>query len=144
MTRHSKSRSGRTPRLIGALLLGLSASIAQAAASAPPPQSVTVRVDQYTFDDWSSADIEAVATTLRATRPYSVELVACGPEAFRALLSAAARLNDLPLQLQVLSSTAPACANVPSTAAAAPGASASAAGGAGEAAVARYWLQVMP
>jgi hypothetical protein len=141
MARHSKSWSGCTPRVMCALLWGLTASIAQAVTSAPPPQSVTVWVDHYTFDDWSSGDIDAVATTLRATRPDSVELVACGPEAFRALLSAAARLNDLPLQLQVLSSSAPACANVPATTAVAQRASAS---GVGEAAVARYWLQVMP
>jgi hypothetical protein len=141
MTHHSKSRSGGVARMIVALLAGLTAPVALAAASAPPPQIVTVRVDRYTFDDWTSGDIDAVATTLRATRPDSVELVACGPDAFRALLSAAARLNDLPLRLQVLSTTAPACSSVPSTAAGALSASAS---GAAEAAVAHYWLQVMP
>lgn len=143
MTRHSKyrSRRGGMSRMIGAFLLGMAASAAHAAASVPPPQSVTVRADRYTFDDWTSGDIDTVVATLRATRPDSVDLVACGPEAFRALLSAAARLSDLPLRLQVLSTTAPACASVASATAAAKNAGAS---GAAEAAVARYWMQVMP
>jgi hypothetical protein len=123
-----------------AALLGTASGAACAIASAPPPQSVTVQVDRYIYDDWSSADVERLAITLRATRPDSVLLMACGAEAHRALLQAAQRLNDLPLQLQALPAGAPGCARDGGFAAA----DQRGAARVEDAATARYWQQVMP
>ena len=140
MTRPTKP-DGTLPRIIGALLVGLTATAVSAGGSAPPEQSVTVRVDHFTYENWSSADLETLALTMRAARPAWVELVACGPDASWALQSVAQRLSDLPLQLQALPPTAPACAGVSTAKAASPGLETSSAD---KVAVARYWQQVMP
>ncbi|HQR20415.1 MAG TPA: hypothetical protein PLE54_00445 [Burkholderiaceae bacterium] len=121
-----------------ALLLGAVVPSSMAVTAAPPPQSVIVRADRYGFDDWSTRDLEALAATVRATRPSFVELYACGAEANRVLLVAAQRLSDLPLQLLAYPDNAPACTS------AAQAAPASQPLGADDAAAVRYWQQVMP
>ncbi len=129
------------PRIIGSLLVGLTATAVSAGGLAPPAQSVTVRVDHFIYEDWSSADLETLAQTMRAARPNWVQLVACGPDASWALQSVAQRLSDLPLQLQALPLTAPACAGTATPKAASPGIESSSAD---KVTVARYWQQVMP
>jgi hypothetical protein len=128
-------------RFIGSLFLGLAATAPHAAGSVPPAQSVTVRVDHFTYETWSSGDIDTLAATMRAARPAWVELVGCGPDSTWALQSVALRLSDLPLQLQALPLTAPACAGVSTTKSAVQGIETSSAE---KVAVARYWKQVMP
>jgi len=137
-----KSDRAFMPRFIGALFIGLAAATASyAAGSAPPAQSVTVRVDHFTYETWSSGDIDTLAATMRAARPAWVELVGCGPDAAWALQSVAQRLSDLPLQLQALPLTAPACAGASTAKNSNQGIETSSAE---RVAVARYWQQVMP
>jgi hypothetical protein len=128
------------PRTLAALLIGLSPTVA-GAAGPEPTQSVTVRVDQFTYEMWSSRDVDTLALTMRAARPNWVELVACGPDAGWSLQAMAQRLNDLPLQLKALPASAPACAGTAPSEGVAEGFAASSAD---RVAVAHYWQQVMP
>jgi hypothetical protein len=141
MSRQMKSDRASMARVIGVLFASLMATAAYAAGSAPPAQSVTVRVDHFTYETWSSGDIDTLAATMRAARPAWVELVGCGPDAAWALQSVAQRLSDLPLQLQALPLTAPACAGASTAKSSSQGIETS---GAEKVAVARYWQQVMP
>lgn len=95
----------------------------------------------FSFDGWTSVDLETLAATMRAIRPGEVELVACGSEATWALQAVAQRLNDLPLKLQTLPASAPACAGAPAFRAESQRIDMASAD---HAAVARYWAQVMP
>ena len=131
--------TARCVRLAAVLCLATAGSTALASHASLSTQSVTLRSDRFTFEEWTSADMDTLAATLRATQPSSVALYACGPDAHPALLAAAQRLSDLPLLLQVMPAADMHCG----------GASAAAAGGrsgaaADDAAVARYWQQVMP
>lgn len=141
MSRQTKLDRAFMPRFIGSLFLGLAATASYAAGSVPPAQSVTVRVDHFTYETWSSGDIDTLAVTMRAARPAWVELVGCGPDSTWALQSVAHRLSDLPLQLQALPLTAPACAGAPTAKSLNQGIETSSAE---RVAVARYWQQVMP
>jgi hypothetical protein len=129
-------------------LAGIAAAVALAttgtatvAMTAPlSKQSVTLRADRFTFESWTSDDFQALADTLRATHPGTVELYACGQDAYPPLLAAARTLSDLPLQLHAMPANAPVCAagSNPSSVSARLGAVID------EAAVARYWRQMMP
>jgi hypothetical protein len=126
-------------RAIGALLVALSAT-ATVAAGPEPAQSITVRVDHFTYESWSSRDVDTLALTMRAARPAWVELVACGADAGWALQTVAQRLSELPLQLQAVPLSAPACAGTATEKQTIQGFESTADKGA----VARYWQQVMP
>ncbi len=141
MSRQRKSDRAFMPRFIGSLFVGLAVTAAYAAGLAAPAQSVTVRVDHFTYEAWSSGDIDTLAATMRAARPAWVELVGCGPDSTWALQSVAQRLSDLPLQLQALPLTAPACAGASTAKSLNQGIETSSAE---RVAVARYWQQVMP
>jgi hypothetical protein len=141
MSRQEKSDRAFMPRFIGVLFLGLAATASYAAGSAPPAQSVMVRVDHFIYETWSSEDIDTLAATMRAARPAWVELVGCGPDSTWALQSVAHRLSDLPLQLQALPLTVPACAGASTAKSLKQGIETSSAE---RVAVARYWQQVMP
>ena len=140
MSRHTNSGRAFMSRAIGSLFVSLTATAAGAAGSLPP-QSVTVRVDHFTYESWSSADIDTLAVTMRAARPAWVEVVACGPDAGWSLQTVAQRLSDLPLQLQALPLTAPACDGAPTAKAVSQGFEPSSTD---KVAVVRYWQQVMP
>jgi hypothetical protein len=127
------------PRALGALSVALYATAALAAGP-EPAQSITVRVDHFTYEGWSSRDIDTLALAMRAARPAWVELVACGADAGWALQTVAQRLSELPLQLQAVPASAPACTGDATAKHAIDGYESTA----DKAAVARYWQQVMP
>jgi hypothetical protein len=134
-----KRMSVRTVRVAAVLCLATAGSAALASHASLSSQSVALRADRFTYEQWTSGDLETLAATLRATQPGSVELYACGPDAHPALLAAAHRLSDLPLLLQVMPTADLHCGTA--SAAAAVGRTPAAAD---DAAVARYWQQVMP
>jgi len=127
------------PRALGALFIALGATTALAAGPGPA-QSITVRVDHFTYESWSSRDVDTLAITMRAARPAWVELVACGQDAGWALQTVAQRLSELPLQLQTAPAGALACAGTSTEKHATGGFMPTADKGA----VAHYWQQVMP
>jgi hypothetical protein len=135
----AKPMSVQLARVAAGVALAVAASTAIASHASLSPQSVTLLADRFTFEEWTSGDLELLASTLRATQPSFVELYACGPDTYRTLLAAAHTLSDLPLVLQVMPRTDMHCSAAP----AAPAATRSAAAP-DDTAVARYWQQVMP
>lgn len=131
------SRSARLSRAFGVLFVALNAT---AAAGVEPAQSITVSVNHFTYESWSSRDVDTLAQMMQAARPTWVDVVACGQEAAWALQAVAQRLSELPLQLQVLPLSAPACAGTAAEKQAMQGSESIADKGA----VTRYWLQLLP
>lgn len=139
MSHPAKPARARLSRAVAALIVALGATTALAAGSGSA-QLITLRVDHFTYESWSSRDIDTLALAMRAARPAWVELVACGADAGWALQTVAQRLSELPLQLQAVPASAPACAGDATAKHAGDGYESTA----DKAAVARYWQQVMP
>jgi len=115
------------------------ATASYAAGSAPPAQSVTVRVDHFTYETWSSGDIDTPGATMRAARPLGGTR---GLRAGRCLGAAVGgtALSDLPLQLQALPLDSASCAGASTAKNSNQGIETSSAE---RVAVARYWQQVI-
>jgi hypothetical protein len=135
----AKLMSLRFLRIATVLCFAQMALAALASHASLSSQSVALRADRFTYEQWTSGDLQTLAATLRATQPSSVELYACGPDANPALLAAAQRLSDLPLLLQVMPAGDMHCGDVATAPASGPNRAAY-----DDAAVARYWQQVMP
>ena len=138
--RHSLGPNCASLRIvIGAL--GAAGTLVCAAATTPPPDTIVAHARHYTAGGRAYIDLDQLEAAVRATRPASVRIVSCEPEATRAWLAAVHRFDNMPMELDV-DASAPACG-----AAAVPVSSSAAGGGlAGidDDVVSRYWERRMP
>lgn len=123
-----------------ALAIG-AASIAFGATHQGERGEISVYRQHYVTGGRSYADLDQLEAAVRATRPAFVRIVSCEPEAARAWLAAVPRFDSLPLQLDVIDASSPACrpAAMPAGASQAIGPT-----GIDGSAVAKYWEQRMP
>ena len=128
--------------IFGAALLGAAGSAFAASDVQIAPERVMAYDNYYIFGRAAIDDLDALETAVRVVRPKGIQLSACGADATQALKAAVHRFRDLPLQVQVLSMSAPVCEvavsrhasqrRIPMPT------------GISDSAVDEYWRQVMP
>ncbi len=126
--------------LIAAALLGGGVTAAERHVTA---LRIAAHDAHYTLGRSAFGDLDALADVVAAATPRSMELHACGPGSHRALLAAVHRFSHLPLTLRLSGADDAVCA-APSLAVRVGQQGSPGPTGIDEAAVARYWRQVMP
>lgn len=121
----------------------LAFNTAVASTPAGPSTSVAVHPTHYAFDGRGYADLNALESSVRTSRPSAIAVTSCGAAAARAWMAAVHRFNDLPLRIDFANMDEAACGAVPVAlpiglrAGEVPS-------GIDDAAVRRYWEQVAP
>jgi hypothetical protein len=122
-------------------LAGAAGTLVSAAATMTQDGTIAVHARHYAVGGRAYTDLDQLEATVKAMRPASVRIVACEPAATRAWLAAVQRFDSLPLQLEGVDASAPACgpASMPvgTSAAVSPT-------GIDDKVVNRYWEQRMP
>jgi hypothetical protein len=128
----------------GLLAVAAFVGVASIAAAQPiPALRIVVNEAHYVFDGKVFDDLDDLERAVGAAAPSSLTLDACGPGSARALKGAAHRFGRLPLRLDVPGTDAASCT---ATARAVHVAQRIGPGpwGIDDAAVAAYWMRVMP
>jgi hypothetical protein len=145
MDRHTSVR--RFPGVVAAAVCALSwaAGAGASAQSSTPDVRVAVFAEYYVLADRAIDDLDRLDEAVRAMRPRSVGLDACGAGSERAQRAAAHRFRQLSLELRVVEPGAPQCRSstlpraVPVSQRSGPRPY-----GIDDAAVDRWWHQLMP
>jgi len=129
--------------IFGGALLGATSSVC---VSSEINETATERVmahsSHYIVGGVAFDDLDALEAAVRAMKPKSLHMNACGGNAAQALQAATVRFRDLPLHLQVFDVSSPIC-NI-AVARRASQSSALIPTGIDESAVKRYWSEVTP
>jgi hypothetical protein len=134
----SRYRSSRVALYAG-LMLAAPAAIASHAAGARQDSAIGVHDGYYVAGGQTYATLDALEAAVRASRPETLLIVRCAPEATRTWLATVPRFEDLPMHLDV--------SNGPSATCGAPAATIATLGPTAievEPAVVQYWSRRMP
>ena len=95
------------------LLLGVLLASSASAQSSPGTVMITVLPDHYVLAGRVYNDLHRLEDAVRALRPKSMVLDACGPRETRAMVAAAHRFRDLPTRIRSLSLSQDAACSPP-------------------------------
>lgn len=128
----------------GALLSGFAAAAVQAGVEGASSRQVPVAVfaGHYALAGRRIEDLNRLEAQVATIRPRAMRLVVCEHGSTRALMAATHRFRQLPLHLRVAEVSDPACASIALVTARADDAPRPL--GIDDAAVARYWQEIVP
>jgi hypothetical protein len=120
-------------------MLAAPAALASHATGVRQDSAVSVHDGYYVAGGQTYTTLDALEAAVRASRPATLLIVQCSPEATRSWLAAVPRFEDLPMHLDVSNGSSGAC-GAPAATVATKGPTALDL----EPAVAQYWSRRMP
>jgi hypothetical protein len=122
-----------------ALMLAAPAALASHATGARQASAISVHDGYYIAGGQTYTTLDALESAVRASRPATLLIVQCTPEATRYWLAAVPRFEDLPMHLDVSNESSAACGTAAVT-----GMTKGPTAIEVEPAVAQYWSRRMP
>jgi hypothetical protein len=144
MNSRSPSRRSTQGLAFGALSLALIAAAHAQSAPAARDATIAVFADRYVVGAVAFDDLALVERHVTDTHPRGVALVICGADATRALEAAVHRFRHLPVAMRPADSSDAECRATPPLVIRASQRDGQRPFGIDDAAVDRYWLELMP